>query len=204
MKLKTALLAACASALLTLPAQASLNLTITSTVTFIAGTDPFGFGGSTWTFQFNSSQTNYVETLGIASVITDSASLTVSGATNPAYNGTFAIADTNTTNFASLPNSSGDLYVGLNAVGSAAAFTFGPAASVSGFFLLGTAQSNPGSTDLIELSDWQGASVSNTLDINGDVFVFGPGIVNAVPEPSTYAALAGLAVLGVVALRHRK
>ncbi|WOO40133.1 hypothetical protein [Rubellicoccus peritrichatus] len=207
MKIKTALLAVCVAALLSPSTQAALQLTISSTVTFNSGTDTYGFDGSTWTFQFNSSQTNYIATFGRASVITDSASLTVSGATDPDYNGTFAITESTTTNFGSYPNPFGGfMLIGGNANLAISSFDFGPAATVSSFGLAGLPLSNPGATDPIELSDWQGASVTDTdFEIDGSDFSFDGGTVAAVvPEPRNYAILAGLAALGIVILRCRR
>ena len=210
-------LAACAAFLITLPAQALFILDVSFSVvhdTEVDGsTDPNGFDGSTWTFQFISDQTNYVPyDSRYPSVIADSASLSISGATNAVYNDTFAIAEA-TTDFLFMPNVQEFLaYVAISGVGGPTSFTFGsPSLGVSGFLAATTSLTvtpAPGMTDLIELSDWQGLVVGDTgVTVGTGTFVFNNGIVTvsdtaAVPEPSTYAAFAGLGILGFAGLRR--
>ena len=150
MKIKTTLLAACAAVLLALPASAALQLTITFSPVFLSsGGDPIGFGNSTWTLQYNSSQTNYSDLAGFAAVVSDSATLTVTGATDDDYNGTFAIVETVTTNFASLPNAGGTGYIGIDTGGASADFDFGtPAVNVLSIAPQGAAVSSPSIGDL--------------------------------------------------------
>lgn len=208
MKVKTLFLTICAASLLAGNASAFLSIIVSLQPTLLAGPDPRGFNGSTWTFRFNSSQTNYIPYLNDHPlVISDNATLTVSGAGDPAYNGTFTIVEQTSTNFYSYPNFNDNANIGRREGIGAPSFSFGPdSIQINNFLLQATAIANPGTMDSIQVSDWQGIIVDGpALLIEGNVFDFGTGTVEAlVPEPSTYAALAGLAVLGVVIFLRRQ
>lgn len=209
MKLKTVLLGLACAALLSTPAQAVINLSISFTPVSSNGGDTNGFIGSTWNFVMTSSQTEYVNVSGLTAVVSDSVTLTISGAGNPGYNGSYPLVETNTTNFTAFPSYFNTQYFLNTTTGAASTFNFGsPVLTVSGVSGFGpdVVSSQPWPGDPIEASDFEGALLSaiNIL-IEGEVYDFGSGTMGAaVPEPSTYAALFGLAALGVAALRRQR
>ncbi|MEM6314332.1 MAG: hypothetical protein AAF743_09610, partial [Planctomycetota bacterium] len=93
MSKRSTLLAALPAALLVaLPAIASAQLALTTTFDIAADgadPDPNGFNGSTWSITYTTDQTTYEDFGGNASFTVDTVDITVSGAGNAAYNGTF-------------------------------------------------------------------------------------------------------------------
>jgi|GEM_PF-2000083 len=211
MKIKTKFLSVCAAALLTLPALASIQLSVSFSPILQSGTDPNGFENSTWTLVYNSSQSTYDEPSGGADVsilISESASLTVTGADNADYNDTFAITDSETTNFGFVPDAFGNAFFGTNTDGSGASFSFGaPSIAVNGLVLRGAVQASPLPGDPVEMSHWSGNNVqtAGSLSVGSGNFSIPLSSISAIPEPVTFSYLfAGLVALALMANRRRK
>lgn len=171
--------------------------------------DPWNINDSTWTFEFTSTQTNYTTLFpGSAGFVSDSVSLTITGAANNDYNGTYALTENSTTDFGIVMDIvSGDgLVNGIRMMkdsddGSSSAFTFGsPAVSVTGFYLNGTPASEVGVGEVIDPSDLLGITLGGDGFINGASYTY-TGSVIAVPEPSAFAGIFGLVAL--LAARRR-
>ncbi len=201
MKIKTKLLAVFFTVLLTLPSQANLNLSVSfGPLLNSSSVDTYGFVGSTWTLDFSISQTHYSDAFGFSSFLSDSSSLTVTGAGSAAYNGTFEIIGSSA-NSGFLKNVGGNDYFGTSATYGGMVFSFGsPAIEVSGLLLQGNSISSPSIGDPILASDWQGLAVSQSAFIvDGESFEAPESIVSAtvIPEPSSFIFVLGSLVIAV-------
>ena len=194
----------------TTTASAALFLNVSFTPTLTSGDDTWGFDGSTWSFTWTFNQATYSDINSNAAIVSDSASLTVSGATNSAYNGTFALADATTGAFLAVPNSVGTLFMGVNTLNNDSQFSFGqPALTVSEVTLSGSSIADPAIGSPVLTSHFDGAMVGDAtvkILLGGDEgnYDFGSAQVVAVPEPATYAILVGLGMLAFAVIRRRK
>lgn len=221
MKLKTTLLAASAAALLAISARAEVTLTYAYTVSTSDIENYLGLVGSTFTFEFTSSNTHYDDLSGFAVFQAQTGSLTISGATVAAANGTYAMVPSGTSTYLFAPDLAGNARLAAKSDGGQPLeFAIGP---INGFNLdfaslsfAATALQSVLPGDPIEVSDWQGMTVTEDgemriifAEFSDDTFYeLTPagtlGAVVNVPEPSTYAVLAGLVAIGLVVLRRRR
>ncbi len=204
------------AALLSSPMQAALTLTFTGTMNVTTSGDFDRYDGSTWTYTFVSSNTEYQDVRGYAGVVSDSVTLTISGASNPDDNGTFSLVESNTTVFAVFPNVGNSFYGLLDTETVAGQFYLGETGPyVMNLFPNGPSvlASSPTAGSTVELADFDGIEVvssavsinlSKDNPINGTQYTYNATVSASVPEPATYAALAGVCALAWCAYRRRR
>lgn len=190
---------------------------------FDSGTDDAGMTGATMRFDVSLPGARYL--LGPNTAVGDFAyapanvTLTVTGSSVPANNGTFTITPANGDQFGALPNYQTGGYsaplVSLDhdsgeVLLPAESFVFGPNSVSVSFF---TPYQNPPNTtagdgDPVLVSHWNGLTFSNNdaFQIGGAFFYgFQGAVVSAVPEPSDYALAGGMMMAGFAAFRrHRR
>lgn len=179
------------------------------------GSDPNGFVGSTWNFSFATNASVYSdagalapEAAGVPVVYTSLNFVTISGAGNTDYNGTFLISDSSTTVFAHTPNNGGgSLGLGFNGSGLFSLFSVGsPPILIANFAVGGIPLAEPAAGDPVAISHFDGALISpfeGFFTIDGESFTAPETTLQAVPEPSAGAALLGAFAL-IIASSFRR
>ncbi|KAF0094009.1 MAG: hypothetical protein E1N59_2267 [Puniceicoccaceae bacterium 5H] len=179
--------------------------------------DPFGLDGSKWTFNFASTQSTYSDTsvygVSYTSLVWDSVSVTIAGSSG-AYNGTYDLFDAAGTNYALFANMETQplIYPAVDTTNTdgppTTAYTDGGTFMFTHYAVAGLISESPQTGDSVVQSDFEDPSWT---DLIGNSFTFVDSnsntadyVYTVVPEPSTYAALGGLAALGLIALRRRK
>lgn len=186
-------------------AFASLTVSFSFTPTLNSGTDVHDLASATWTFTFSSLDNTYVDVAGRAGAVTDSATLDITGSLD--VDGTYAIVDSDATNFSLIPITSGNVQVGWDQNFNLASFTFS-SVTVNLFGARGPSSiSTPSIGDPVNPADFNGLLISETgFSAGGGNFSFENAALSAVPEPSHTALLTGAAMLlfGVLIRRQRR
>ncbi|MDF3128535.1 hypothetical protein P0Y35_04945 [Kiritimatiellaeota bacterium B1221] len=184
-------------------------ISVTFNPTLNGGVDTEGVVGSTWTFTYEITDTVYSDFYSGAAVLSDSATLTVSGVTNPNYNGVFSIVESTATDFVFWPNFGGNAYISYNPVsGSESFFTFGDApntVSVQALALQGSSSATVSIGGPVEPSHFDGLVVSDAgISVGSTVYAFNNGVITVIPEPSILLLSVFSVGMVLVLRRHLK
>ncbi|WOO41082.1 PEP-CTERM sorting domain-containing protein [Rubellicoccus peritrichatus] len=187
----------------------ALSVSFSFSPTLQSGLDPQDLANATWSFTYNSSQTNYGNFGGFPGIVTDSAELTITGSVS--VDGTYAIMDATTNNFLLIPDTglANTASVGINTNVSESEFSFS-GVTVEFFGPTGTQVAIPAVNDPVSPSDFNGISLANDgqfrVTVGGDSgeFTFTNATTSAIPEPGTYVLIAGLTSLFLAFYIRRK
>lgn len=187
-----------------------ISISVTFTPTLNGGTDANGIVGSNWTFTYNITDTVYSDYFGGAAVLSDSASVTISGVTNPDYNGIFEITETTDTNLLFWPNygGAGTAYLSHSpSGGSDSTFTIDDGTNsftVVNFGLVGPSSASATIGGPVEAAHFEGLTVSDGgATTGGTTYGFNNGVTSIVPEPSSISLLLIAFVAPVIMRRKR-
>lgn len=196
---------------------AGIVITWTYTLSFDGGTDSGGMDGSTWTYVATLGDT-YATFGSYVGVSSESIQLTISGASDNDYNGTFAISERDTTNFLFVPYViGGNSLIMRDTNTNSGDFSFGSSDGLSVFNLglndpTPVLSSAPSVGSTVSASDFVGLTFSNGHNLgltsaNTANAAVSPSEFTissvSVPEPSAFVFILGLATLGVVGVGRR-
>ena len=209
MKIKTLILLVACTPFLTTSASA-LILNATFSPTLDSGSDTEGFEGSTWSFIWTFDQDTYgdsFDTNGWGTLVSKKASLTIRDALDLSYNKRFLIFDRDTVHFLAIPNSEGQIILGVNSFRNESTYDFGdPEITSLNLSIYGNTLIDPAPVvgSLVLASHFDDALVNGGfVDICGGTYKFGLATVTVVPEPATFGVLVGLSMM-VFVIYHRR
>jgi len=190
--------------------SASAIVTISASFSPIlnGGVDTNGFVGSTWIFTYQLSDPVYSDYFGGPAVLSSSASLTITGASNSVYNDDFTLVESTTTNFLFWPNYAGTAFLSYNPnSGSESSFTIGSGSNtllVQALAFVGPSTASVSIGGPVEASHFDGLVVSDTgISVGDTVYGFNNGTVTVVPEPSMLPLVVGFSA-GIVLFSRRR
>ncbi|MCB1208644.1 MAG: choice-of-anchor D domain-containing protein, partial [Verrucomicrobiales bacterium] len=128
--------------------------------TLVSGTDPHGFENATFTFRFETPDLFYSNLGGGAMAVTSSAQMTITGATNPNVNGTYAVVDNDSSGEVALaPYAYGDAFI-VDTTANGIEYTFSSENVTVGFFAQAPEVTTPIPGDPVSASDFVGLTFS--------------------------------------------
>lgn len=183
--------------------------------TYVDGADTAGMSGSTMTFSVTVDQATYSSYSDgdggfVPYALASAVSLTVSGSSVPANNGTWSLTSPSAP-FAVIPQEQyGNAYalLGYNGGATGVDFHFGPNSALVANFAAysGSPLSGPAPGSAVKASDFNGLVLADRdVQINGTFFNGLDGTVvhaTMVPEPATYAVMSGAGLLAFAGWRR--
>jgi|GEM_PF-3166607 len=186
-----------------------ITLSVSFDPTLNGGSDAaYGFLTSTWTFTYEITETVYSDNLGGAAVVSDSASVMITGAGNSDYNGVFPIFESTSSDFLFWPNYSGDAYLSHDpGDGSESSFSIGNSPNtlaVQNLGLFGPSSAAVSIGGPVEAAHFDGLAVSDGgVQVGTTTYAFDNGVITVIPEASSVMLICVGGLLLVLRRRFR-